>query len=99
MMETFADRNHRRFKDWGEEFGGIYSLKLASSNMIVLYSRKAVHDLLDKKGLLYAERPRSYITDIVTHGDSLVFTGHTPIQKMKRKITTHNFSVYCCVLY
>lgn len=91
MKQT--DRIQCRFKDWGEEYGGVFSLKLASTNMIILYSRKAVHDLVDKKGLLYAERPRSYVADMVTHGDSLVFTGHTPAQRAKRKITTHNFSV------
>lgn len=61
--------------------------------MIILYSRKAVHDLVDKKGLLYAERPHSYVNDLVTHGDSLVFSDHHETQKAKRKITTHNFSV------
>ncbi|OAG35989.1 hypothetical protein AYO21_09849 [Fonsecaea monophora] len=80
------------FKEWGEEFGGIYSLKFASSNVIVLYDRKAVHDLVDKKGLLYAERPHSFVNDLVTHGDSLVFQDHHERQKAKRKIATHNFS-------
>ncbi|KAI1617878.1 cytochrome P450 [Exophiala viscosa] len=83
---------YKKFQDWGEEFGGIYSLKFASSNVIVLYDRKAVHELVDKKGLLYAERPHSYINDLVTHGDSLVFQDHHERQKAKRKITTHNFS-------
>ncbi|EXJ84068.1 hypothetical protein A1O3_04735 [Capronia epimyces CBS 606.96] len=83
---------YKKFKEWGEEFGGIYSLKLASSTVIVLYDRKAVHDLVDKKGLLYAERPHSYVNDLVTHGDSLVFQDHHERQKAKRKIATHNFS-------
>jgi hypothetical protein len=52
-----------------------------------------VHDLVDKKGLLYAERPKNYVTDIVTHADSMVFTGHTDTQKAKRKMATHHFSV------
>jgi hypothetical protein len=80
-------------KDWGEEYGGIYSLKFASSNTIVLYDRKAIHELVDKKGLLYAERPHSYVNKLVTHGDSLVWEDHHERQKAKRKITTHNFSV------
>lgn len=68
-------------------------MKFASSNVIVLYDRKAIHELVDKKGLLYAERPHSYINDLVTHGDSLVFQDHHERQKAKRKIATHNFSV------
>lgn len=84
---------HCRFKEWGDQYGGIYSLKLANSNYIVLYGRKEVHDLIDKKGLLYAERPRNYVTDLVTHADSMVFTGHTESQKAKRKMATHHFSV------
>ncbi|KAF2500783.1 putative cytochrome P450 oxidoreductase [Lophium mytilinum] len=83
---------YKKMRDWGEKYGGIYSLKFASSNVIVLYDRKAIHELVDKRGLLYAERPHSYVTNLVTHGDSLIWQDHHEKQKVKRKITTHNFS-------
>ncbi|VUC26552.1 unnamed protein product [Clonostachys rosea] len=83
---------HAKFLKWGEEFGGIFSLKLGSGTMIVLYDRKAVHDLVDKKGVIYSERPKNHVADIVTHGDSFAFMNNTPMYKEQRKIAAHNLS-------
>jgi hypothetical protein len=82
-----------RFKEWGDEYNGIFSLKFGPKTFIVLYDRKAIHDLVDKKGLLYAERPANYVADVITSGDSIVFASNTQATKAKRKIATHNFSV------
>jgi hypothetical protein len=84
---------YKKFQEWGEEYGGIFSLKFGPTNLIILYDRKAIHDLMDKKGLLYAERPKNYVADIVTSGDSIVFASNTVATREKRKIATHNFSV------
>ncbi|KAF5563769.1 NCP1-NADPH-cytochrome P450 reductase [Fusarium phyllophilum] len=70
---------HAKFMQWGEQYGGIFSLKIASSTMIVLFDRKAVHDLVDKKGVIYSERPPNHVADIVTHGDSFAFMNNTPL--------------------
>lgn len=82
-----------RIKVWGEEFKGIYSLKLGNNTMIVLYDRGAVHDLVDKKGIIYSERPKSAVADIVTHGDSFAFMDNTPLYRQMRKVSSHNLSV------
>lgn len=75
-----------RFQEWGEEYGGVYSLKFGSGNFIILYEKKAIHDLMDKKGLLYAERPKNYVADIITSGDSIVFAPNTVLTREKRRI-------------
>jgi len=82
-----------RFKAWSEEFGGVYSLKFGPRNVIVLCDKKAIHELWDKKGLVYAERPKNYVADIITSGDSIVFAPNTVETREKRRIATHNFSV------
>lgn len=61
--------------------------------MIVLYDRKAVHDLIDKKGLIYSERPPNHVADIVTHGDSFAFMNYDNLYREQRKISSHNLSV------
>ncbi|KAF4334392.1 oxidoreductase [Fusarium beomiforme] len=83
---------HAKFLEWGEQFGGVFSLKLGSGTMIVLHDRKAVHDLVDKKGVIYSERPRNHVADIVTHGDSFAFMNNTPLYREQRKIAAHNLS-------
>lgn len=59
----------------------------------MLYDRKAVHDLVDKKGVIYAERPKNHVAEIVTHGDSFAFMSNNPMYKHQRKIAAHNLSV------
>ncbi|KAJ6011550.1 cytochrome P450 [Penicillium sp. IBT 35674x] len=83
---------HAKFLQWGETYGGIFSLKMGSGTMIVLFDRKAVHDLVDKKGVIYSERPKNHVADIVTHGDSFAFMDNTPLYREQRKIASHNLS-------
>jgi hypothetical protein len=66
-------------KEWGQQFGGIYSLKFGPGTAIVLFDRKAVHHLLDKKGTIYSERPHSYVPHLVTGSDSFAFMDSTPL--------------------
>ena len=68
-------------------------MKFGPKNVIVLCDRKAVHDLVDKKGLLYADRPFSYIGHMITQGDHMVISPNDPVTREKRKVATHNFSV------
>lgn len=68
-------------------------MKFGPRNVIVLCDKKAIHELWDKKGLIYAERPKNYVADIITSGDSIVFAPNTTETKEKRRIATHNFSV------
>ncbi|KAI9827332.1 MAG: hypothetical protein M1819_006974 [Sarea resinae] len=83
---------HRKFRDWQQQYGGIYSLKFGNKNVIVLCDRKAIHDLVDKKGLLYADRPDSYVGQLLTQGDHMVLSSNDPITREKRRTLTHNFS-------
>jgi hypothetical protein len=82
-----------RFKEWGDKYGEVFSLKIGSGNLIVLFDRKAVHDLLDKKGAIYSERPIDYVANIVTGGDSFAFMNNTPLWRSERKVASHNLSV------
>ncbi|OAL22030.1 hypothetical protein AYO20_11266 [Fonsecaea nubica] len=84
---------YKQFKEWSLQYGGVYSLKFGPRNVIVVCDKKAIHELWDKKGLIYAERPKNYVADIITSGDSIVFAPNTVETKEKRRIATHNFSV------
>ncbi|KAF2768278.1 cytochrome P450 [Teratosphaeria nubilosa] len=82
----------KKFKEWGEQYGGIFSLKFGPSTVIVLFDRKAVHDLLDKKGNIYSDRPHSYVADLVTDSDSFAFMDQTALWRSQRKVAAHNLS-------
>ncbi|EXJ82881.1 hypothetical protein A1O3_06697 [Capronia epimyces CBS 606.96] len=83
---------YKQFKDWSVEYGGVFSLKFGPQNVVVVCDKKAIHEMWDKKGLIYAERPRNYVADIITSGDSIVFASNTVETREKRRIATHNFS-------
>lgn len=59
----------------------------------MLFDRKAVNNLLDKKGVIYSERPQSYVPSLVTGGDSFAFMNSTPLWRAERKVAVHNLSV------
>ncbi|KAK5687688.1 hypothetical protein LTS10_001828 [Elasticomyces elasticus] len=82
----------KKFQTWGEQYGGVFSLKFGSSTVIVLFDRKAVHDLLDKKGNIYSERPHSYVASLVTDNDSFAFMDQTALWRSQRKVASHNLS-------
>ena len=82
-----------RFQEWAQIYGPVFSLKLGPSTMIVLCDRKAVHDLVDKKGSIYSDRPKNTVAQIVTKGHSFAFMDGTPKWRAQRKVVAHNFSV------
>ncbi len=63
--------------------------------MIVLFDRKAVNHLLDKKGTIYSERPHQYVPGLVTGGDSFAFMDSNAVWRSERKVAAHNLSVRC----
>jgi hypothetical protein len=83
----------KRLKEWSQQYGGVFSLKFGPETVIVLFDRKAVYHLLDKKGNIYSERPRSYVPNLVTGGDSFAFMDSTPLWRSERKVAAHNLSV------
>jgi hypothetical protein len=68
-------------------------LKFGSKNVIVLCDKKAVHDLIDKKGINYADRPASYVGKLLTLGDHMVLSSLDTLTANKRKVATHNLAV------
>ncbi|OJD28633.1 cytochrome p450 [Diplodia corticola] len=84
---------YKKLKEWGDQYGPVYSIKVANDTMIVLNDRKAIHDLLDKKSAIYSDRPANYVADLVTNGDSIAFMNHSnPAWRAQRKIASHNLS-------
>ena len=68
-------------------------MKFGNKNVIVLCDKQAVHDLIDKKGLNYVDRPASYVGNLLTEGDHMVLSSYDPLTANKRKVATHNLSV------
>ncbi|KAL4810336.1 cytochrome P450 [Aspergillus unguis] len=82
----------RKFRDWAQEYGPVFSLKVGPANVIVLCDRKAIHKLLVEKGNIYSDRPESYVGWLLTKGDHVALQQMTPEWRERRKIISHAFS-------
>ncbi|KAK5331677.1 hypothetical protein LTR93_000682 [Exophiala xenobiotica] len=81
-----------RFREWAKEYGSVFSLKFGPSNIIVLCDREAIHELLDKKGSIYSDRPTTYVGNLLTKGDHIAISQADALWREKRKVIAHNFS-------
>jgi cytochrome P450 len=84
--------NKTRFKDWGEQYGEVYSLKIGKGTMIVLNSRKAVHDLIDKRSAIYSSRPQDEQFHIALKGENIANMDADAGWRAQRKITARFFA-------
>ncbi|KAI1360873.1 cytochrome P450 family protein [Xylaria arbuscula] len=67
MMPTF--KPYKKFGEWGDRYGPIYSLMLGSSPVVMIQSHEIANELLDKRGSNYSSRPDFYIlSDLSSRG-------------------------------
>ncbi|KAK5467893.1 hypothetical protein LTS15_000866 [Exophiala xenobiotica] len=60
--------------------------------MIVLADRKAIYQLLDKKGSIYSERPNLAVPIFMSRGCHMTFEQATPEWREKRSVITRNLN-------
>ncbi|KAF2774010.1 putative cytochrome P450 oxidoreductase [Teratosphaeria nubilosa] len=81
-----------KFEEWAKKYGPIYSLRVFDSNIIVISDPRIVSQLLDKKGVIYSDRPDNVVAMHVTNGHHLSFEQQGPSWKLKRAVTVRQFS-------
>lgn len=81
-----------RFAEWAKQYGGMYSIKLASQNAIVLTDRRLVKELMDKRSSVSSNRPPSLIVNtLIYEGDNLlVMQSSDPKWRASRKFIHQN---------
>jgi cytochrome P450 len=86
---------HFQLTKWAQQYGGIYSLKIGSGNMIVLTDRRLIKELVDKKGP-YNSRAPNYVGNLVTQSNHSLLIPAGPLQRNYRKIMHQNFMESQC---
>jgi hypothetical protein len=87
-----ATADEYRFKTWADIYGPIFSLKIGPTSVVVLCDRRAINNLLDKKGSIYSDRPFNYVSNYVTHGDHLTLEPQGAAWREKRMVVTRNLN-------
>ncbi|KAJ5633479.1 cytochrome P450 oxidoreductase [Penicillium lividum] len=82
----------KKFKEWSNQYGKIYSLKVGPGTMIVICDRKAVHELIDKKGSIYSDRPPNIVPLFITRGNHITMEHQGPSWREKRTVVTRNLN-------
>ncbi|KAL1981859.1 hypothetical protein VTN96DRAFT_2104 [Rasamsonia emersonii] len=82
----------KKFKEWADTYGPIFSLTIGPTKIVVLCDRRAANQLLDKRGSIYSDRPFNYVSNYVTHGDHLTLECQTPSWREKRSVVTRNLN-------
>lgn len=80
-----------RFKEWSEQYGEVFSLKIGKGTMIVLNSRRAIHDLIDKRSAIYSSRPQDEQFNMAL-GENIANMDVDATWRAQRKITARFFA-------
>ncbi|KAI7323021.1 putative cytochrome P450 [Hortaea werneckii] len=83
---------HFQFTEWARQYGGIYTLKLGTGTAAVITDPRLVKQLLDKKSSKYAERPRSYVANLIAGGDHILLMDYGNQWRETRKLFHSQFT-------
>ncbi|TFK38145.1 cytochrome P450 [Crucibulum laeve] len=89
------------YKAWGDQLDSdIIHLNLAGTPMIVLNSRKATHELLERRSAIYSDRPRfRMLNDLMGFGWEFSFIPYGKAWKDRRKLFTQELQPPKSMLY
>ncbi|XP_010749260.1 steroid 17-alpha-hydroxylase/17,20 lyase isoform X1 [Larimichthys crocea] len=78
---------HVLFKKLQEKYGETYALMMGSHNVIIVNQHKHAKEVLLKKGKIFAGRPRTVTTDVLTRdGKDIAFGDYSATWRFHRKI-------------
>ncbi|KAH7381516.1 cytochrome P450 [Pyrenochaeta sp. MPI-SDFR-AT-0127] len=81
--------SYKRFKDWSDSYGPIFSINIFGINHIWLASDKIANDLLSKRATKHSDRPSiNQLLDSKTEPEYLPLLGYNDIWKRQRRIVT-----------
>ncbi|PVH93888.1 cytochrome P450 [Periconia macrospinosa] len=83
---------YKRFKDWSEQYGDVYSLKIGKGTMIVLNSKRAVYELIDKRSAIYSSRANEEQFRTALKNENIANMDADAGWRAQRKLTARFFS-------
>ncbi|CAI0654505.1 unnamed protein product [Colletotrichum noveboracense] len=83
---------YAKLKEWADEYGSVYSLKVGRTTMIVLNDRQAIHELLNQQGALYNDRPRDQQVLASTRDENPALMHEGPEWRAERKLIAQYYS-------
>lgn len=95
-----AEDVYKKFKEWADEYGEMFSLMLGKQRVVVLNSPKVVRDLIDARSNNYSSRPGNYVgQDLISGGYRLVLMSYSDEWRLARKMVHNLLNVKTAVDY
>lgn len=83
--------------NWAKTYGGLFSLTVGPSNIIVISDRDVVKQVLDKRSAVTSDRPTSVLRQqLLTGGDHLLWMDATPEWRLMRKLIHSDLTESMC---
>jgi cytochrome P450 len=79
-------------KAWSDQYGSVFSVKIGRSTMVVLNDPRAVHEPMNRRGALYADRPEEEQWNLAINNEAFAIMHADPTWRAIRKIVTQVFS-------
>lgn len=61
LLQIPVQKPYLKFHAWAKQYGDLVSLKAGTSNLVIINSPAIVHELFDKRGAIYSDRPEMYV--------------------------------------
>ncbi|KAJ6105229.1 hypothetical protein N7523_010039 [Penicillium sp. IBT 18751x] len=87
---------HFTFIEMAKKYGGMFSLKVGSSTIIVLNDRRIIKEVLDKNSATSSNRPQSFVARTITGGDHLLIMDAGSQWRTFRKLLHQEFMASKC---
>ncbi|KAH8703845.1 cytochrome P450 [Talaromyces proteolyticus] len=94
------DHPEHQYTQWGKDYkSDILSFNVLGRPIVVVNSIEVAHDLLDKRGANYADRPRFVLFEVMGWGVTLTFLRWSPQFRLHRKLLQQSFTQSACKTY
>ncbi|CCM04078.1 uncharacterized protein FIBRA_06237 [Fibroporia radiculosa] len=80
------------FASWSRQYGDIIYMHVLGREFVILNTAKAALDLFDDRGILYSDRPRSVMSDLVGKTRAVLFHPYGEQLKKHRRLLRNAFN-------
>ncbi|KAF2760058.1 cytochrome P450 [Pseudovirgaria hyperparasitica] len=95
-----ADHPEHQYIAWGRKYNSdVLHFIVLGRSIVVLNSTEAAHELLDKRGSNYSDRPRFVLFELMGWGITLTFLRWGPRFRLHRKLLQSSFTPTACKQY
>ncbi|KAI0284840.1 cytochrome P450 [Russula brevipes] len=82
-----------KFAEWRKTYGDLIYLSAAGQPIVVLNSKRAAVDLLDRRAGIYSDRPRNIVAcDLMTNGLLFALARYGDVWRRMRKVANEGFN-------